>query len=179
MMQMEYGITLNFEQKTAKRISGMIALAHQGGGNSFMLDHAIPPHITVSMFNFSDGDEAVIEAVSANLNRFHAGMIKCTHLGAFIPDVLFVAPVLSSYLLQFCKTAHEAVKRLDGVVFERNYTPYNWVPHATLAARLVGPELEMAFSTVSKSFFAFEGMVASMALINCETVAELKAWQLE
>jgi hypothetical protein len=175
---MVYGITLKFDEATALKIQRHIVLAHQGGGNSFMLEHSLPPHLTISMFSCPAGDHVVVENLEKRLPLFSAGNVRWPSLGAFVPSVLFIAPVLGGFLQHVCETANDAARSLEGAVLEKNYTPSNWVPHTSIAVKLAGSELESAFSAVSRSFEPLEGTAESLSLIDCEAFKEIKSWRL-
>jgi hypothetical protein len=179
---MLYGIALSFDKVCDTAVRELITLANTGFKSSFMLENSIPPHLTLSMFSFS-GDEATLSKaienkIEARMELFLPIRLRFVSIGAFAPICLFIAPVLDSFLLNACKCANDAVASLNGAIADANYSPNNWVPHATIAVKLEKLDLEKAFAALSKSFRHLDGIAEKVSLIDCVSYRDLKSWRL-
>lgn len=175
---MDYAIVLYFDTATEEiftQIIKAIANSVHNQNASYMLEHKIPPHITVSFFHADDIDEVVCVLNDSHLG-FTAGDIFWGTLGTFVPNVLFAAPVLNEYLLNTCTTINKLLK--NRVNLHRFYLPYQWVPHTTLATKLNQDELIMAFDIASKHFTSFGGKSNRIALVECNPYKEVRTWDL-
>jgi 2'-5' RNA ligase len=172
---MDYAVVLYFDDATEERFNKIIKAVSESQEESYMLDKKIPPHITISFFRTEKIDEIVGILNQRHLD-FTMGNIYWATLGAFIPEVLFAAPVLSDYLLNACISANLLFK--DFADFNVFYLPYQWVPHTTLATKLSQIELNKAFEIATKNFTAFGGKSSKIVLVECNPYREIKTWDL-
>ena len=174
---MDYAITLYFDKTTEDYFSNIItAIAHSGVSN-YMVDTKISPHITISFFS-TEQIERIKNTLDDNLSVFTAGDINWASLGAFVPQVLFAAPILNEYLLKACITANRITKPFAGSGDSGHYLPYQWIPHTTLAVKLNHSGLKTAFDIASQQFTPFRGRSERLALVECNPYNEIKIWRL-
>jgi len=173
---MDYAITLYFDDATENNFSRIMEAVAAGGGNRYMVDTGIPPHITLALFS-----AARVDGVRDELERRHGeigtGEVIWASLGAFVPRVLYAAPVLSEYLRAACVAANELAEpfaeRMDGY-----YLPGQWVPHMALAVQLAPGELNAAFAAAAGLFTAVCGRAERLALAECNPYREIAVWNL-
>ena len=174
---MDHAIILRFDEETENKIMEIIERIAQSCGNRYMLDEQIPPHLTVSYF-CCERIEPVIDKIDAHISDFSRGEIRWTSLGAFVPQVLFAAPVLREYLMDMCVRINGLVEDISVVGDSGHYLPYQWVPHTTLATKLNQEELCTAFEISVKSFTAFAGEANRLVLAECSPYRAVKEWEL-
>lgn len=163
---MAYAVILYFDTETSDRIDGLIRRLVENGANPYMLDHEIPPHITLSMFEKRDGEglKHIVEGFSRELSRFE---IRFASIGIFNPQVIFLSPVMTESLIGAHRAVYGGLSRAAAELDPR-YVPDSWVPHVSLGIKLVGDELIKAFGTVQREFEAFGGAVTRIALVESD-----------
>ena len=164
---MDCAILLRFDRDTEASFNNIIEAIAAGGVGSYMVDAGIPPHITIAGFS-TDQVEAIIEALDAHSPCFRAGNIVWPSLGAFVPRVLFAAPVLDEYLLNACIDANRLIKPFSTIGDNGFYQPYHWVPHTTLATHLDHDGLKKAFELASQQFTFINGRSIQLVLVDCD-----------
>lgn len=149
---MEYALMLCFDQNTEAHFKNIITSISDSGVSSHMVDANIPPHITIATFD-TENIDTVASEIDKNITNFKADNVVWVSLGTFIPSTLFAAPVMNEYLLNACISANTAIKAFSTYgEMGRQYVPYNWVPHTTLAINLTKDMLKKAFNIASQKF---------------------------
>jgi len=178
---MDCAIILCFDKDTESRFKKIIEAIAAGGAGSCMTDAKIPPHITIAGFS-TENAEAIIEQLDAHSSCFRAGNIVWPSLGAFVPRVLFAAPVLNEYLLKACIDANRLIAPFSIVGDNGFYLPYNWVPHTTLATHLDHDGLKRAFDVAARQFSFISGRSDRLVLVDCSpsnaVFKEIKTWEV-
>jgi hypothetical protein len=172
---MEYAISLYFDEKSTASLKALIELAAKATGNSYMLDHNIPPHVTVSYFT-SENIDNVITIVSGVIGEIPCGTICWSSLGAFPPTTLFTAPTVNTYLVSMNRKISSLLNRK--VIFNDFYLPNLWVPHTSLAYKLNATELYAGFSALAPEFSVIKGAVEKLAIASCEPYADITVFEL-
>jgi 2'-5' RNA ligase len=123
------------------------------------------PHITIADYDNLDKN-VFIEQV----DKFYEGDNKISiyfnMLGTFInTGTLFVAPTLSTELLDFHKSHHNHFAK-----FNENeksfYLPGKWTPHCTIASRLNEEKMIQAFAYCKNNINKIHGKISELALIE-------------
>lgn len=123
------------------------------------------PHITIA-----DYDELDKERFMGILNKFYNNKTKIAIslniLGTFInTGTLFLAPTLSTELLDFHSSHHNYLKE-----FNENensfYLPCRWTPHCTIASRLSEENMVQAFKYCKNNLYKINGKLSEIALIE-------------
>jgi hypothetical protein len=73
---MEYAIVLYFDEKTEEIINSLIKKIADKTGNKYMVDNKIPPHITISLFQYNVKIDTVIEIIENNISFFYRNNIR-------------------------------------------------------------------------------------------------------
>ena len=142
-----YAVSLCFDDAAAQSVKAVQARLAQICGNNFLIEHSVPPHVTLGVFHAEPG------ALSALQNAFD-GFAKSARnvLGGkgldlefdgtdcFLNKVLFLAVKKDSSSFACVKRLNEILHQKFLPLFEagdnRNYLPERWLPHAALAVKL-------------------------------------------
>jgi len=174
---MEYAIILTFDAKTESTFNELVEKLAEAQPQNYMKEHSIPPHVTIAFF-CTEHIEEVAQKLDANIALFPAGNVTWASLGAFVPKVLFAAPVLDEYLQNACITANRLVEDITEVGDEGHYLPNQWVPHTALVCRANQKELAKAFDIASRHFTPLSGTACHLVLARCNSYKEFKTWSL-
>ena len=175
---MDYAVVLYFNKETEDKIQTIISKVADSGVNSYMIDTKIPPHVTIGAFDSDYEENILIDKININIHRFQCGDIFWASIGVFNPNVIFLAPVLTEYILFLNKTINQELKTITRVGDRGYYLPNQWVPHTAIAIKLNQIELSKAFAVVQEEFVAFAGKVNRLALAKCNPYNEIKVWNL-
>src|SRR5665647_3799994 len=98
---MDFAVVLYFDSGTEGKIQTLIKKIADGNGNTYMVDHAIPPHVTVAYFEkeIPDGLPELLDQVVPMIDVQN---VDFASIGIFNPYVIFLAPVFTEYLLHCC-----------------------------------------------------------------------------
>jgi len=175
---MDYAIVLYFNDESEAKFNVLIEQVARKT-NNYMIDNKIPPHITISMFSTSDINKAE-HVVSSHIHEFKE-LTQCellwVSIGAFVPQVLFAAPVMNQQLINACEMINRFLEpEIDSL--NRYYQFNSWVPHTTLATKMTKDELICAVEVASLKFTPLSGYVNRIALARCNPYKELRVWKL-
>ena len=173
---MDYAVILLFDDETEYKLGNLIKYLACNKTNNYMIDNKILPHITLSLFSASE-TTAIKHILETNAQKIPKCSITWASIGAFVPNVLFSAPVINKQIT----IANEMADRfLKPVVdsFNLFYQPNNWVPHTTLATNLTSSELLYAFEIAVQKFTPLNGFANRVALVECNPYKEICVWQL-
>ena len=174
---MEYAIILTFDAKTESTFNELVEKLAEAQPQNYMKEHSIPPHVTIAYF-CTEHIEEVAQKLDANISLFPAGNVTWASLGAFVPKVLFAAPVLDEYLQTACAAANQLVADITEVGDDGHYLPNQWVPHTALLYRTEQDELTKAFDIAARHFTPLSGTACRLILAQCNPYKELKTWAL-
>jgi 2'-5' RNA ligase len=176
---MDYAIVLYFDEKLEKDINSLIVNVSDGCGNNYMVEHSIPPHITVSLFHKENNNiEQIIKLLDKNIFKINRENICIASIGVFNPSVLFIVPVINTYLLESNTEITRLLSNFTDIDFDKNYIFNQWVPHISIAVKLTDKELQKAFEIIKNEFKNIEGEINRIALVECNPYKEIKVWKL-
>ena len=173
---MEYAVVLHFDENSAEQIWKITEHIAASSDNDYMISNHIPPHITVADF-YADYDADISGAASditASLSKFDVPIVS---VGVFNPYVVFAAPVMNENLLNACKTANQILHK-KGFECNRIYTPYNWVPHISLAVKLDEASVKKALIAALEKFQPMMAAVDKLSIAVCNPYREIKTFNL-
>ena len=170
-----YLVSLYFDEKTERKIRGYIEKIAEKTGNGFMVDNHVPPHITVATVE-SRHEDMVIERLGSMDVR--AGEIQFVSVGSFVPQVLYLEPVLNQYLHELSEKIAEALEEIPETILSPYYQPFGWLPHCTLGKQLTKEQMLEAFSLMQNSFAPFEGKVTRIGLATTNPHRDISVWEL-
>ena len=173
-----YLVSLYFDDETNKRIQGYIQNVAEKSGNRYMVEHNVPPHITISAFEACKEDEIVnvLENAVSNMNSCELQWIG---IGIFKTSTLFIQPVLNEYLHDMSSTIYESIVDIPDTKISKYYQPFSWLPHATIAKQLSEEEMRKAFDVLQKSFGTFSGNVVRIELAKKNPFRVIASWELK
>jgi len=162
-----YLVSLYFDDKTNKVIQRYIDNIAKRTGNHFMLDHNVPPHMTISAIEAKNVD--VLIAPFERLNKkLTAGDIRFVSTGQFMPYVFYITPVLNEYLQNTMSTVFNEFLGITDISISRFYQPFSWLPHMTLAKTLTGDQMLTALNIMQSDFspFVARGVRVGLSRVN-------------
>ena len=174
-----YLVSLYFDEKTNQIIRGHMQCAADASGNTDMLDKAVPPHITLTVFESKESEQRLTEKLDKVMMEKRAGELMWVSVAAFFPQVLYLSPVLNEYLHDLSVSVCQEIETFEGARVQECYKPFNWQPHATVARKLTAEEMQKAFQGLQSSFRPFRGSVVRIGLSEGTRKRELKSWMLE
>ena len=172
---MDYGIALCFDKDTELYFNSiMAAISDETASAEKRTSPSFPPHITLACFS-AESIDPIIKELGRYASGLKASDMTWVSLGAFVPSVLFAAPVINDYLL----SANAALSRLlEPFALHGHYLPNKWVPHTTLAVNLSHDELVKAFDIASQQFNFFAGKCNRLLFAECEPYKKVAVWDL-
>lgn len=173
-----YLVSAYFDDITEKRISGYMKQVRKTTGNTLMLDGNVPPHITIASFHTeteSDAREIFFRGAESLKN----GNVSWVSIGAFLPDVIYIAPVLNEYLHRLSESYSKVINERQRTRIDGRYVPFSWFPHSTLAKRLSMEQLTSAFSVMQNQFAPFEGKVTKIGLSKTNPYVDIEVISLK
>ncbi len=175
---MDYAVILYFDEESQTMMQHMIDRIADETGCDYMNQEKIPPHITISAL-ISDNETALLSEMEHVAKELRSDNVVFASIGVFNPYVIFLAPVVTDYLLNACKLTNEHLLPYAEVGNRGRYLPNSWVPHAGLAVKLTPEALDSAFDIVREEFRPFAAKVKKVGLFRCEPYEELKVWTLK
>lgn len=172
-----YLISAYFDEETNNRIQQYINQVAKKTGNYCMVDGKVPPHITISSFKTNDIGRAM-SLFEQRIAELQQGVIHWTSVGVFLPYVIYLSPVLNTYLHQLCEDITGALKHLDGIQLSPYYQPFNWVPHTTIGKQLSKEEMQIAFQVLQHQFGPFEGRITQLGLAKTNPYEDIMIYNL-
>lgn len=132
-----YLITAYFNEKANRTIQQLISTVAKRTGNTFMTDHQVPPHMTISSIEARSAD--VLKEPFTDLRMAH--QLKKTRIrfvspGQLLPYVLYITPVLNDELQELSRSVYEKMSGIPETTISRVYKPGSWLPHTTIGKTL-------------------------------------------
>lgn len=173
-----YLVSIYFDKETNNRIQGYINQVAKRTGNTYMLDANVPPHITISAFKTKQ-IEAIVGSLGSIAEGLRCGTLQWASVGAFLPHVIYLAPVLNEYLHEMSSAVYEGIAQYDNVTVSRYYRPFQWFAHTTIGKKLTQEEMRVAFEVLQQSFGMFKGKVVRIGLAKPNPYKDIAFWDLE
>lgn len=181
---MKYLVSLYFDDKTNQQIlRHMIAVA-EATGNDYMLEHKVPPHITISSFEVDEKvNSDVVSQLVQNFNEIFqnrsAGVVQWVGTGAFMTSTLYLTPVLNQYLQKRMEDVYAVVSADKNIRVSKYYQPFQWLPHTTIGKKLDEMQLAKAFEIVQSDFRVITGRVIRIGLAKASPYEDISTWSYE
>ncbi len=172
-----YHVSIYFDRKTEIHIQDYMKKVAEVTGNAYMLEAAVPPHITLSAIE-CEKEEELVRQLEALISSLASGTLQWVSVGAFLPGVIFLQPVLSEYLHGLAQQVYDCVSGMEGVRIRPCYKPFSWLPHSTVAKKLTSLQLRQAFEVLQQEFSVFEGKVVRIGLAKMNPHREIAGWEL-
>ena len=173
-----YLVSIYFNEKTNKRIQQYINKVAEHTGNQYMIEEQVPPHITISAFETTQEDEAILNLEEA-VKKLKCGKLTFASVGQFFPYVMHIAPVLNEYLHEMSVMVCAALFQVNRTKISPYYQPFQWLPHVTIGKKLTKQEMQIAFAIMQNSFGTFEGEVVKIGLAKPNPHRDIVSWELK
>ena len=95
---MDYAVILLFNNVSEENINSIILNISKETRNNYMVENNIPPHLSISLFEYNESVDKIIKIIEVNKNKFKKDLIKIASFGVFNPNVLFLSPVFDNNL---------------------------------------------------------------------------------
>lgn len=158
-----YLVSAYFDEKAERTLLRYIERIAEKTGNTFMTDNHVPPHLTVSLMEARNG-ELLLPYVEELYGCLQRGTVSFVSVGALLPYVLYLTPVLDSYLQELSQQIYAAVSGIQEVHVSRFYRPMQWLPHVTLGKTLTKEQMQIAFAVMQEGFVPFDGEIVRLGL---------------
>lgn len=165
MTAINYAIVLYMNDEKTDFVNGLISELAPVCGSNYCLN--TKPRITISAI-IADDENRVREEVEKLSKHLKKGNVQLVSIGAFTPWVLFLAPVVDSYLLESSQVANDYMLKFSEIGNNGRYIPGNWVPHMAVAMKMDKEGFNNAFIKLSDIFIPFSAEIDKMALIKYE-----------
>ena len=173
-----YLISIYFDEKANAAISRYIHHVAKESGNLFMEENQVPPHITISAFEAQD-EGAVIKELEQLVSNWQQGKIQYVSVGAFFPYVLYITPVLNTYLHHMTQKIYDTFCDKEGVKISKYYRPFQWLPHTTIGKKLTKEEMQKAFEVMQRQFTVFDATVVKIGLAKTNPHRDIWMYELK
>lgn len=172
-----YLISAYFDKETNNRIQQYMNQVAKRTGNNSMLEGKVPPHITISSFEIKDVSQ-VISLLEQNIAELQQGLIRWTSVGVFLPYVIYLSPVLNTYLHGLSKAITDTLEQAEGIRLSPYYQPFSWMPHTTIGKQLSKSEMQIAFQVLQHQFGPFEGRITKLGLAKTNPYEDIITYNL-
>lgn len=173
-----YLISIYFDEQTNHKIQEYINQIAKKTGNTCMLDGNVPPHITISAFD-TPYEQQAVRALESCVNHLKMGKIHWVSIGAFLPYVIYISPVLNPFLYELSNKIYHSVLEIEGVSISKYYRPLQWMPHTTIGKKLSQEEMRIAFSALQNQFGVLTGCAVKIGLARTNPYEDLVVFDLK
>ena len=173
-----YLISIYFDEKTNKKIRNLINHVAQKTGNHFMSEHHVPPHITVAAIE-TKKEQEVIGCLEIIAQGLQAETIQWVSVGAFLPQVIYIEPVLNAYLHELSELLFQELSKIQETIVNPYYRPFGWIPHCTIGKQLTKEQMQQAFAILQNKFTPFTGNVVKLGIAKTNPHRDIKVWELK
>ena len=198
--QLTYAMSLLPDQEAAAQIKAAVKALADNCGNSFMVEHDVPPHLTLGVFHARESDLARLQelfrdfAQKALADLEHSAAQKfwttkndsalsLEFFGAdnFLDKVIFLS--LGSAQVARKKNPelfglNAALHDIIGGRFEpgdnRNYIPANWHPHIALAVKMNAAQFKKGFDFAQSLCLPKRAGFVALSLALCKPYKEIE-----
>ena len=170
-----YLISVYFDEQTEKRIQGLIRRVAKETGNSFMLDNQVPPHMTIAAVE-TKHEDLLIASLDKLTKKMECGKINFVSVGAFVPQVIYVQPVLNEYLHNLSASLIQELEQIEETICSPYYQPFQWLPHCTIAKQLSKEQLLQAFEVLQNHFTPIDGQVVHIGVAKTNPHRDIQVW---
>lgn len=173
-----YLISLYFDKESNKRIEKYIKQVSKYTGNTFMLEHHVPSHMTLLSFQ-TDKEDKVLRILAKCSSYIIRDKIYFVSFGFFLPYVIYISPILNSYLSDMSCLLYDKLKYIESINFVDYYKPFNWFPHVTIGKTLNQIEMKKAFDVLQSEFTPFYAKIDRISLSKTNPYTDIISFSLK
>ncbi|MBO7122488.1 MAG: NUDIX domain-containing protein [Treponema sp.] len=195
-----YAVSLCFDDAAAQSVKAVQERLAQICGNNFLIEHSVPPHVTLGAFHAEPGALPKLQKAFDDFAKAARDVLGGQGLDlefggtdSFLGKVVFLAAKKDSPSFASLKMLNEILHQKFLPLFEagsnKNYLPERWLPHAALlglatdcrspllglySAQGGGDSLGLATDSSSAQIeLPQSGRVAALSLALCKPYKEL------
>lgn len=172
-----YLISVYFDEKTNKILNRYIEMMAKESGNHFMVEHHVPPHMTLSQIEARDKD-VLIPSMEFLKSRLYKGEIEICSVGMLLPYVLYTMPIMNKYLQDSIDMVHTAFCDIPETKIYKYYKPMSWLPHITLGKKLSKEQMQCAVRVMQDHFVPITATVTEIGLAKVNPHKDLMRFSL-
>ncbi|MGN0367677.1 MAG: hypothetical protein ACI4EK_02760 [Wujia sp.] len=158
-----YLISAYFDKNTNRILNRYIEMIAKESGNCFMVEHHVPPHMTISQIEARNTD-VLMPSMELLKTRLYKGNIEICSVGMLLPYVLYAMPVLNQYLQDSINIVHDAFYDIPETNIYKYYKPMSWFPHITLGKTLTKEQMQCAVRVMQEHFVPLTATVTEIGL---------------
>lgn len=158
-----YLISAYFDEKTNKILYRYMDQIAEKTGNTFMTEHKVPPHLTISSIEAKSVD-VLLPAFQTLKGNISKGKIQIAAVGQLLPYVMYVNPCMNQYLLDLSRTIYDTYKDIPETTISKYYRYLSWMPHITLGKKLTKEQMEIAFEYLLYNFQPIEAEILQIGI---------------
>ncbi len=158
-----YLVSVYFDEKTNKVLNHYIDMISKHSGNCFMVEHHVPPHMTISQIEARNVDVLIPYMESLRM-KLYKGKIMISTVGMLLPYVLYTMPVLNEYLQELSNVVYQTFYGISETTIYKYYKPMSWLPHITLGKTLTKEQMQCAVRVMQEHFVPFTATVTEIGL---------------
>ena len=172
-----YLVSVYFDEKTNKIFNRYIRIIAEKTGNTFMTEHNVPPHMTLSSIEARSVD-VLTGAIEMLRGKAEKGSVRFVSTGQLLPYVFFATPVLNDYLGALASQVYESIKDIPETSVSRYYQPGSWLPHVTLGKTLTKEQMQTAFAVMQDNFQPFTATITEIGLAKVNPHEDVVRFEL-
>lgn len=172
-----YLVSVYFDEKTNKILNRYIRIIAEKTGNTFMTEHNVPPHMTLSSIEARSVD-VLTGAIEMLRGKTEKGSVRFVSTGQLLPYVFFATPVLNDYLGALASQVYESIKDIPETSVSRYYQPGSWLPHVTLGKTLTNEQMQTAFAVMQDNFQPFTATITEIGLAKVNPHEDVVRFEL-
>lgn len=189
--QQTYAISLLPDQEAAAQIRTAVQELARHSGNNFMVEHAVPPHLTLGLFHAQETDLALLQELFKEFSERARGVLQkdfCLEFfGAdnFLDKVIFLslgnpeeAKKKNPALFELNAALHKIFLERFEPGDNRNYIPANWHPHIALSVKMNAAQFKKGFDFAQSLCLPKRAAAASLSLALCKPYKEIEKVEL-
>ena len=158
-----YLISIYFDKQTNQTLQRYITQIAEKTGNTFMIEHKVPPHMTISAIKARKVEE-LVPAFESLKGKISGGEVTFASVGQLLPYVFYTTPVLNAYLQGLSEQIFQTFSLIEETSISKFYRPFSWLPHVTLGKTLTKEQMQKAFSIMQDSFAPFSARCTEIGL---------------
>ncbi|KIR03950.1 hypothetical protein P261_02765 [Lachnospiraceae bacterium TWA4] len=166
-------ISAYFDKEASKEIERLIQKVYKATGNTFMIEHKVPPHLTLAAIQARE-EKSLISAFYEITSDLSSKPIDIVSVGMFLPYVVYITPVLNQYLLDISYQISEQIKQISDASISKCYQTMNWLPHITIGKTLTSSQMKKALEVMMNNFVPFKAEVCKIGLAKVNPYEDIE-----
>ncbi len=183
-----YSVSLYFDDASAAQLRHAAERISLVTGNNYMIQHSVPPHITLGMFHAAENNLQLLKKVLADFAdkaAVFSTVFSFSGVNSFYDKVIFLYPAeeAAAHFKELNLILHEMFLPLFEAGGNHNYLPCNWYPHTALAVKLNPYQFKKGYEETlrlfeEKTLKRNTMKIASLGLALCKPYTELSKFSI-